>query len=356
MKRIVVIGAGIIGAAIAYRLARAGAAVTVVDAEPQSGGRATPASWAWINASWGNDREYVALRMHAMARWRDVEEDVPSLRLNWCGSLLWDLPEDKLQAFAAEHASWGYPTHMLTRHKIAEMEPALRNPPEHAVHVAIEGAIDPQHAAKTFIAAAEANGARVVLNAQVTKLKLQNGRVTGVTIDGTNTAADEIVIAAGTETATMLGQLGITLRVAGQPGLLIHTKPQPRILNSIILSPKLHVRQTDEGKLVAGSEFGGTDPTGDPEATASQLLTDLQDVLKSSATLELDRFTIGVRPTPADGLPVFGRLPAIEGVYIAVMHSGVTLAPAIGEIVSDELIHAKRDSNWNRYAPDRLMS
>ena len=61
-KRVIVIGAGIIGAAIAWHLAKAGAVVTVID-EGKPGGVATPNSWGWINASWGNPEPYFRLRM-----------------------------------------------------------------------------------------------------------------------------------------------------------------------------------------------------------------------------------------------------------------------------------------------------
>jgi glycine/D-amino acid oxidase-like deaminating enzyme len=62
---VLIVGAGIIGASIAWHLVRAGARVTVTDAgEP--GGIATRNSWAWINASWGNPEPYFRLRARAM--------------------------------------------------------------------------------------------------------------------------------------------------------------------------------------------------------------------------------------------------------------------------------------------------
>ena len=61
MKRIIVVGSGIIGASIAWHLTVAGAAVTVVD-EGEPGGQATRNSWAWINARWGNSEPYFRLR------------------------------------------------------------------------------------------------------------------------------------------------------------------------------------------------------------------------------------------------------------------------------------------------------
>src|SRR5262245_8605566 len=68
-KKIVVVGAGIVGASIAWHLTKAGAPVTIVDAG-DAGGVATPGSFAWINASWGNPEPYFRLRIRSMAEWR----------------------------------------------------------------------------------------------------------------------------------------------------------------------------------------------------------------------------------------------------------------------------------------------
>lgn len=77
--QVLIIGAGIIGASIAWHLARAGTRVTVIDAS-EPGGIATRNSWAWINASWGNPDPYFRLRVRAMADWHRLEREVPDIR------------------------------------------------------------------------------------------------------------------------------------------------------------------------------------------------------------------------------------------------------------------------------------
>src|SRR4051812_6527752 len=106
-KHLIVVGAGIIGASIAWHLASAGARVTVVDAY-DAGGVATENSFAWINASWGNPEEYFRLRIRAMAEWKRLARAVPKIPLVWSGGLLWDLPPAELEACARKYAAWGY--------------------------------------------------------------------------------------------------------------------------------------------------------------------------------------------------------------------------------------------------------
>jgi glycine/D-amino acid oxidase-like deaminating enzyme len=121
-KRVIVIGSGIIGASTAWHLAKAGADVTVLEAgEP--GGIATRASWAWINASWGNPEPYFRLRMRSIDEWHRLEKDVPALRPNWCGGLIWDLPAAELDAYAEQRKAWGHPIRRVSREEILGMEP-----------------------------------------------------------------------------------------------------------------------------------------------------------------------------------------------------------------------------------------
>src|SRR5882672_5238210 len=98
-KHIVVVGAGIIGASIAWHLTVAGARVSVFDANG-AGGVATRNSFAWINASWGNPEPYFRLRIRAMAEWRRLAAEVPKIPLAWSGGLVWDLPAAELEAYA----------------------------------------------------------------------------------------------------------------------------------------------------------------------------------------------------------------------------------------------------------------
>ena len=107
-KRVIVIGSGIIGASIAYHLAKAGAEVTVIEAD-EPGGIATRASWAWINASWGNPEPYFRLRLRSIEHWHKMQSEIPSLAINWCGGLIWDLPPAELDAYAAEHEIPAHP-------------------------------------------------------------------------------------------------------------------------------------------------------------------------------------------------------------------------------------------------------
>lgn len=349
--KIIVIGAGIVGASIAWHLAKAGARVTVLAEE--GGGRATPNSFAWINASWGNPEPYFRLRMRAIAEWRRLGADVPGAAPNWCGGLCWDLPPDELEAYAGQHESWGYGIRWVERSEIERIEPQLATVPERALHVAEEGAVEPAAAARALVAAAKAQGADV---RQATVLRLVSGAdgTLGVETTEGRLDADRVVLAAGAATADLAASLGVRVPLDTPPGLLVHSKPHRRLVNGLVIAPEAHLRQTADGRIVAGSDFGGGDPLGRPEAAAETLFACVRSMLRGSDDLALDFHTTGYRPTPADGFPILGAPRGEPRLYLAVTHSGVTLAPAIGLFAAEEILTGRRDPLLAPYGSERF--
>jgi glycine/D-amino acid oxidase-like deaminating enzyme len=349
---VLVVGAGIIGASIAWHLARAGARVTVLEANAP-GGVATRASWAWINASWGNPEPYFRLRMRAMQEWHRLEQDLPGLDVNWAGSLLWELPPDQLEAFAVEHEAWGHDVRRVHRTAARLLEPHLAIPPDFALHVPDEGSVEPLAAALTLLSAARGLGATIFADTPVRCLSVSAGRVTGAETDTTRHTADAVVVACGAGTADLLETVGLRLAMSASPALLVVTQPQAKCLNGLVMPPEMQVRQTADGRLVATAGFAGREGNGSVEAAA--LIDALRGLFDSGASISPDYHVIGHRPMPGDGFPVVGSIDNIPGLYVAVMHSGITLAPAIGRFVADELLTGNRDNLLAPYRAGRLI-
>ncbi|EFX06387.1 fructosyl peptide oxidase [Grosmannia clavigera kw1407] len=370
---IVVVGAGIIGASIAWHLAaQHGATVTIVATD--IGGIATPNSFAWINANFGNPHFYHDFRRRSMAHWHELAEGheaIPGLQnlIRWTTTIQWSGPADKLAADCEKYASWGYDVRGAKNAELAAHEPWLADAqlPETGWGLCIggEGSVEAADAARLIIAHAQtAHGAKL-LSAEVTRLlvDVSTGAVQGiVTASGDTIAADHVVLAAGLGTVPLAATAGVTVPVHGRPGLLVHSKPvTQRLLDGIVISNGPHMRQTVDGRILSGTDFAGTDTGTDPQARADALFSRVKTTFRPALgdttlpDLELDYYTIGYRPDPEDGLPILGA-SGRAGLTLAVMHSGVTLAAIVGQSIADLIVDGKEDPDLASFALSRFDS
>jgi len=345
-QNIIVVGAGIVGASIAWHLAEAGARVTVLDAK-EPGGIATRLSWAWINASFGNPEPYFRLRCRAMQEWHRLPPRIPELRVAWVGSLFWSRPPAELMAFVAEHAAWGYGVRAVSRAEAGVIEPHLLSPPEMAVHAEAEAVVEPLSAAQALLAAAAQLGATVTGHRRVHKLLRTGNRVTGVETDSGTLQADEVVVAGGVGSAGLLATAGVTLPMQTAPGLVVATAPHPPVLNGLLITPRMELRQTATGRLLA---------VGDVDESPSDMFEAMRSMIDTGARLAPGFDAVAYRPMPQDGFPAVGRSADLAGLYTAVTHSGVTLAPAIGRFAAEELLSGERDPLLSPYGMGRFAS
>jgi glycine/D-amino acid oxidase-like deaminating enzyme len=347
--RVLIIGAGILGASIAWHMAKGGARVTVIASMP--GGTATPNTFAWINASWGNDPAYFRLRFDSMDRWRRLEQEIPGLGLSWGGSLTYDISTEELHRYAAEFSAWGYPVRLVDEVEARVLEPNLLSPPRLAAFAEAEGALEHAQAVAALL---KASGAEI-MTATVHGLDVTGGRLVSVMTAEGAVEADEFVLAAGVGTVPLLATNGIDLPLESPAGLILHTTPVRRLLRRLIIAPEIHIRQTLTGEIIAGSDFGGSPIARGPMAVAAELLDLVRTHVRGAESVTASRYSIGYRPTPKDGLPIIGRVPGIERLYVAVMHSGITNAPAVGAYAAEEILSGHRHELIRPYGTERFL-
>jgi glycine/D-amino acid oxidase-like deaminating enzyme len=336
--RVIVVGAGGVGAAIALRLARWGMAVTVIDAGGPATG-ASGASFGWINASFHLNEAHFALRHEGIAAHHRLAQDLGQPVARWPGALWWEETGAAMAAVAGRLRAYGYPVAHLSQAEVAAREPALANPPGEALQFPAEGAVDLPDLVAACLAAAQADGARLICGLRVTALVAGDRGVAVVVTEAGAMTADHVVLAAGTGTPALLAPLGLRLPMPDRPGMILRCAPVAPFLRHILVAPAQEVRQDAAGRLLV------------PAATAHQTdeATRLPDVpqrlaeaawarvrtLLPSAPPTWAEALVGWRPVPADGLPVVGQ--AAVGLWLAVMHSGATLAPLVAELLAAEI-------------------
>lgn len=332
------VGAGIVGASIAYHLARRGAAITLVD-NGQPTAEVTSKSFAWINVSHGIPEPYSQLRHLAIQEYRRLEQDLKyALRVNWCGALTWNLDLADTERFVREHAAWGYDVRLIERDEIAVLEPNLIELPDYAAYAASEGAIEPAAATEALVHGARQAGTDVRLATEVIALTSNDQRVTGIRTNEGTIDAGVVVLAAGTGTSVLCGPLGVMLPVGTSPALLLRFRTTGSLINTVISNPDMEIRQVSDNRLLAAEDYIDESPANGPDAIALRALATVKDRLRGADAVELENVSVGMRPIPADGFPIVGFSSEVDGLYVAVMHAGVTLAPAVGRFAATEIL------------------
>ncbi len=353
---VVVVGAGIIGASAAFQLARGCADVTVIDAGAPA---ATAASFGWINASFFLNEAHHRLRAEGIAAWHRLDGDLPGgTGAIWSGSLNWEVAGLALDGEARKLNALGYACRRIDADEIGRMEPALAEVPDGALWLPDEGAVDPGDVTRRMLAAAQGLGARVWAGVRVTGLDVTGTRVRGVVTEGGTLAADHVVLAAGTATPDLLAPLGLNVPLVPRPGLTLVTRPLPPMLSRILVVPGTEIRQGADGRFLmptAASHQGDDSETigGPPGALADQAIRRLR-TLFPDADLRWEVVRTGWRPVPADGLPVVGTHAGVDGLTVAVMHSGVTLAAIAGEAVAGSVLAGRSLPLFRPHGPERF--
>ena len=158
------------------------------------------------------------------------------------------------------------------------------------------------------------------------------------------------MISAGVGAEAILKSADVILPMANRTGVMLHSRPIERVLHHVIWGDRIHMKQQADGRLVIGEVFSEAWAERDPVIIADQMLADARRHLPN-ADIEIEHTTIGLRPIPKDGMPVIGAVDGIDGLYVAVMHSGMTLAPIVGRMASEEIMDGTR---FDTLAPYRL--
>lgn len=352
---VAVVGAGVIGAVVALHLAQRGAKVTLVERETP-GGAATAGSFAWINAAATQGSEaYYRLRLQSLLEYQRLAAQA-GIAVKQTGRLEWRADDGELARESAALAALGYPIRRVTGAQVRDLEPDLIDPPQSAVFAELEASVAPVQMTERLLTVARELGAELRTGCAVTGLTRDQDRVTGLATSDGPLAADCVVLAAGTASQALVEPLGVALPMANLPGLLFRTTPAPPLLRRVVLAPALHMKQDPDGRIVAGLDFGGGPVPNDPWAEGARLLAAVQARLRCPAPLALESVSTALRPIPRDGFPVIGFAGRPAGLYLTVMHSGITLAPLVGRLAAAEILDGIEAAPLAPFRPARFAS
>ncbi|MGH3198573.1 MAG: NAD(P)/FAD-dependent oxidoreductase, partial [Streptosporangiaceae bacterium] len=329
-------------------------------------GRATSRwSFAWLNSNDKAPRPYHHLNHAGIRAWADLAPDLdgdawyrPVGHVELATS---DAERAELTTRVRRLTDWGYPARLVDGAEASEIEPSLRHPAPGITAAAWfpdEGYLLTEPLIARLVARAKSHGADVLVG--------EPGRVTGLdttpkspdaaprvrTAVGAVLEADEVVCCAGRwtpELAAMAGATGpvplVPWATPGSiaPGLVVRIGPvAPSAPTRLVHTPEISLRP-HSGSLLhleapdAAEAVDLYTPDAELHRWAYELLRRAQRAVRGLDDARVAEYQVCVRPLPADGQSIVGRLPGASGLYVAVTHSGVTLAAHLSRLIAAEL-------------------
>jgi glycine/D-amino acid oxidase-like deaminating enzyme len=411
-KRIVVVGAGIVGLCVAWHLSKRGAEVTIVDPNPPgsgcssgNAGALSPGSVAplampgllrsvpwmlldpkgalhippryWLRASpWlleflraGRPDRVAAIASSlaqllapAIEHHQAIAEELGVGSLLRASGQLY-LYRDHAR-FKADHAVWdlrrqhGLRVQMLDRAGIVAMQPDVA--PEYGLGVFLPDqgmCINPLRLATAIAAGLMQRGVRFLQDRAI-GFQQQDGRVAGLITTGADVSADVVVVAAGAWSAELLSSLGYRIPLESQRGYHLDLKAADVSLSCPVVPAdrKVFITPMETGLRVAGTvEFAGLQAPPN-QKRARMLLGDLTAVFPHLKNAEVGEIWMGHRPCLPDSLPVLGPSAAWRGLWFAFGHGhlGLTGAAVTGDVLARAILGEPPNLDLRPFAAERF--
>jgi glycine/D-amino acid oxidase-like deaminating enzyme len=368
--QMIVIGAGVLGSSLAWRLAQRGVQVTLVERSGAAAGT-TGSSFAWYNANQKRPEDYFRLNLAGMEAHQALADELdgapwrhPGGNLVWVAGGQWmDSGEDAgdLEQRVAELQRWTYPAEWLTRAEVAELEPQLviEESVERIAYFPSEGWVDGPLLAAAMVERARTLGATIRFGCEVTALEQSGERVTGVRLANNELIEGDLIVnCAGPWAGRIAGMAGRALPLAPTLGFVTRVSGvAPGALSRVVHAPEVHLRP-DGGGLVALHHYhadaaltAGEEPNAWAETLAQRLRRYLPG---AAANARVSRWTVATRPIPADGRTSAGLLPELPGYAEIVTHSAITMGPLLAQLVANELVTGEQSELLANFRPGRF--
>ncbi|HEX2511440.1 MAG TPA: glycine oxidase ThiO [Xanthobacteraceae bacterium] len=369
LPTVAVIGAGVIGLAIAWRLAQGGAKVSVFDKGAAGSGASHAAAGMLAAHLEAEPREenLVALNRASQNLWPAFAAELEAVSdiavdLRTEGTLLLALTGDdqsRLKHVLAFQQSLGLPLEWLTTAEVRRREPHLTPNISGAIFSPQDHQVDNRAVAAALRAAALKAGATLRENAPVERIVTSDSRVTGIGIGGETIAADVVILAAGAWSRAIAGLPTASLPpvrpVKGQM-LALRMDRQAPLLTHVVWAPGAYLVPRKDGRLLIGATV--EEKGFDPHLTAGGQLALLEATWRALPGIEelpIHEMWVGFRPGSRDDAPIIGA-SSVPGLVYATGHyrNGILLTPITAEAIAALVLDGEADPRVANFGFERF--
>jgi glycine oxidase len=367
---VAIIGGGVVGLGVAWRLAQRGASVTVFERDATGSGASYAAAGMLATCAEAEPGEeaLVALGRRSQAMWpafaSELEETTGvAVELRRQGTLVVALTADD-QARLRHHLDFqrrlGLPLEWISAAEARRREPHLAASLAGAVWSPEDHQVDNRRLVSALAHAIRAAGANLREHTEVASIVVAGGRATGVTLrDGDTVAAGAVVLAAGAWSRRVEG-LPAACRppvrpVKGQM-LALRMDAAAPLARHVVWAPNVYMVPRLDGRLILGATV--EEKGFDASLTAGGVLSLLEAAWRALPAVEdlpIDEMWVGHRPGSRDDMPILGRAPADGLIYATGHHrNGILLAPVTADAVARLVLDGVVDPAIAPFAADRF--
>jgi glycine oxidase len=367
---VAVVGAGVIGLSIAWRLARRGLSVVVFD-RAQAGTGTTFAATGMLAAAAEHEpggENLLALAVESQGLWpefRSQLEAESSLDIDYRdeGTLVVALGRDEVERLRFRHEHQrrsGLDTSWLSGMEARALEPGLRASIAAGILCAGDHQVDPRRLIPALVRALRARGGLLFQNCQVDALETSGGRISGVATSAGTCRAQTVIVAGGVWSADGLLPPGIDIPMRPLKGqaLALRTTRQTGTLSHVVWTEQIHLAPKGDGRLIVGATMEDTGFNAAVTAGgALALLEGVHRALPSSEEMEIEAIWSGFRPTSDDDAPILG-VTSVAGLVVATGHhrNGILLAPVTAKAIENLVTAGAMTGAARLFGPDRFRT
>jgi glycine oxidase len=342
MADFVIIGGGLIGLLTARSLSESGAQVVLLE----RGQLGRESSWAGGGIlsplyPWKYPEPINRLAQWSQAHYGaliDELEQATGIDVECTQSGLLILDEDQREAALAWALEYDANLQTVDAQAILRLEPTVRAGHESGLWLPEVAQIRNPLLIQALREDLRQRGVRLAENTEATHLLSKRGRIRGVQTEYTEVMADQVIVASGAWSATLLNELGQEVPVMPVRGQMILFRTPPGQVRRIVLWQGHYVIPRRDGRVLVGStmEDVGFDKEVTEEAR-DDLAQVAYDMVPALANAPMERHWAGLRPGSPTGVPFIGAHPGIEGLFINAGHfrNGVVMAPASARLLTD---------------------
>ena len=363
---VIIVGGGVIGCSIAWRLAQAGLKTAVLE-RGRVGCEASSAAAGMLSPQGESQTAGpffdLCLRSRGMYRsFADELKDASGIDVEYKDEgAFFVVLEGEDDAERTRWAAWqseaGLPLEHVSAADLRKSEPGVTESAARAIFLPEEHQVENRRLMNALEVAIKRAGVELIEGAEVSALAIERGGVAGVVADGRRLDAGAVVVAAGAWSTSLLEPLGLNVKVIPARGQMIAVRGGACPIKRVLHSSSVYIVPRRDGRILIGAtvEYAGFDKAVTVGAIRRLVAaaTDLAPSLESSEVIE---WWSGLRPDTVDHLPILGA-GGVENLVLATGHfrNGILLAPLTASLIADALIRGFDPSEIAPFSIERFQ-